>query len=94
MHAPTPIPGRKGKSSIANTLIQALWPAIPSNARPSRCLRELQSICAVSLSFDVSASSIRSILYRHPEIFEKAGRDAQGTHYRLSEEFVEKNYEK
>lgn len=92
--APSPIPGRKGQTSVANIVIHVLWPACISEDLPSKSLGDLQAICRAALAFDLSGSTLRSTLYRHPEIFEKACETQGKAFYRLTRKFIESNHEK
>lgn len=85
------ISGRKGKASVADYLIHSLTPDENSNDEPpSKSIGDLTSCCAVGLGFEVASSTIRSTLYRHPEIFER-DEDKCGAHYKLSTGFVKEN---
>ena len=89
------VPGRKGKKSVADCLIHALMPAHEiDNHVLSKSIGDLRTICSLVLSFEVESSTIRSTLYRHPEIFQRDDRQNAAVQYRLSSEFLKRQHEK
>lgn len=86
---PSVILGRKGQASIADLLIRSLWPVDACEAElPYKSLAEITEECRGALGFPVSSSTVRSTIYKHPEIFEKATKVGVNVYYRLCEQFV------
>lgn len=85
---PTVVKGRKGQRSIADVIIETLWPIEEFACVPSKSLEELRVRCSEVLKFEVASSTLRSTLYRHPEFFQKAEKSTGPVQYLLCHKFV------
>jgi hypothetical protein len=81
------VPGRKGRTSVADALIAALQ-AKHSSASIGMSLDELRTACSKALEFEVSGSTIRSVIYKQTAIFERSGRRGRHVYYRLTSRFA------
>ena len=91
---PSVIPGRKGQASIVDLVIRSLWPVNGSDSKlPCKSLAEITEECRSALGFLVGSSTVRSTIYKHPEIFEKSAKVGVEAYYRLCEKFVKAHSE-
>lgn len=84
------ISGRKGKVSIADLLIYALWPVNQFDTLIARSIEDLRSNCSSGLGFKVESSTVRSTLYRHPEIFQLRNKCGKIAYYGLADDFLKR----
>lgn len=68
------IAGRRGQQSIADVMIEILSPR--NGEVVAMSIDDLTKGCCDKLKQDISASTIRSTLYRHKELFERVGKKA------------------
>lgn len=86
---PSVVRGRKGQASIADLVVRSLWPLDgDDNELPCKSLAKITEDCRAALGFAVSSSTIRSTIYNHPEIFERAEKVGVEAYYRLCKKFV------
>lgn len=88
---PCVVKGRKGRISVVDAIVAALWPTIDGSGTHlnSRSLKDIRAYCSERLGFDVPASTVRAAIYRKPEIFIKANNDDAQVLYRLRHEFLD-----
>lgn len=83
---PSIVPGRRGGLSVADAIVQLLWP-INSSSSGLR-IAELVEKCSKMLGYKVKDHTIRSVLYRHAGIFEKSSETGKKVVYRLTKSFM------
>ena len=70
---PSFVAGRKGRTSTVDAIVACLW--IKSNGErndwPTLSFSELRSVVGVRQGYEVSASTIRSAMYKRSDLFEK-----------------------
>lgn len=76
--------GRKGRTSVCDALVVALWAGEEYTGWPHLTLDQLQASVTRVLGYSVSGSTVRSALYSKPEVFEKAPPVNGRVSYRLS----------
>jgi hypothetical protein len=88
---PRLVAGRRGGISIVDALVEALWLRRAERNQsgsgeewPSLGLEELHKYVLDCLKYNVASASVRSAIYNHPEIFERASTSAGRVAYRLS----------
>lgn len=83
--APSFVRGRKGQTSLVDSLVRALW--VQDGKWPKRTFRELQGAVSKTQRYEVSASTIRSAVYGYPDLFVKCEPSTSGrsVRWRLSE---------
>lgn len=72
-------PGRKGKVSVLDCIAESL-----KDAKTAKTFRQLADEAAQVRNSPVSEPNVRSVIYRHSELFEKAPGD--GVTWRLSKQ--------
>jgi len=74
---PTFVPGRKGRTSVVDSLVRALWNANHGKPQewPERTFTELQREVSKLQGYHVAEPTIRSSIYSRPKIFERVDGD-------------------
>ncbi|MEO8556876.1 MAG: hypothetical protein ABI474_09410 [Actinomycetota bacterium] len=74
--APTLAYNKKGNMSAMDAIVRALWRTGPTNPWPERTFGEVTTIASQFVGYELAAPTVRSYVYRNPEIFDKvaAGR--------------------
>lgn len=93
----TSTPGRKGRISVADALIRLLERSARTGkkrALEGLSLADLRDGCASILEFDIASSTVRSVIYKKPTVFEKSGGVGRTVYYKLSDTFVKSRHEK
>lgn len=88
---PSIIPGRKGRPSVADALVAALWPSQREREAPLLSIKILVEECNQRIGCVVQAATVRSTLYRHNEIFERVGTSPRSVLYRLTKNMINKH---
>lgn len=89
--APSIVRGRKGRTSVCDALVIALWAADNRVPWPQLTLEQLRESISRVLGYPVSGSTVRSVLYSKPEVFERAPRINGRVAYRLSRRLRKKS---
>jgi hypothetical protein len=69
--------GRKGRVSVLDCVVASLRPAESAGTWPSKTFEELRNSVSASLGYFVSNSTVRSTVYGHADLFEKASMDGR-----------------
>lgn len=85
--------GRRGGMSVADAIVISLWVDSSNNLDwPELSISMIVEKCQEELGYAVKDCTVRSILYRHEEVFEKERVANKGLVYRLSKEFIERHH--
>lgn len=82
------IPGRRGGTSVADAIVHAV-----QNDGHGLRINELALRCSEELGYEVKTSTIRSVLYRHAEMFEKSSGVGKKAVYRLTSNYIRGQHE-
>jgi hypothetical protein len=77
---------RRGHSvSLLDGIVQALWRSGPRTTWPSLSFGELTERASVIVGYEVKGPTVRSYVYRRPDLFERAD-DTPAVRWRLTRE--------
>lgn len=83
--------GRRGGISVVDAIVRVLWNGDTGpehdSAWPVMRFAEIRDAVTRQLGYNVSDSTVRSAVYKHPELFEKSKEVSSGVRYRLSMNF-------
>lgn len=74
---PSFVAGRKGQVSVVDSLVAVLWkrPRHGGAGWPKLIFSELQELVSARQGYAVGPSTIRSSIYKHPELFDRVAPD-------------------
>ena len=67
---PSFVKGRKGRVSVVDCVVRALWRA-NDGGWPERTFEELRAIVSTMQGYQVTPSTIRSSVYQYPTLFQR-----------------------
>jgi hypothetical protein len=84
--APSVVKGRKGRVSVLDCMVKSLWATESAKAAvwPAKTFRQLTEDVAALRGYPVPSSTVRSIIYRHSDLFERTEKN-EAILYSLSE---------
>jgi len=77
--APALVKGRKGRVSVVDCMVAALWRTEPKEGIewPAKTFETLREEVSSRLAYPVGSSTIRSTVYGHSELFQRASKDGK-----------------
>jgi hypothetical protein len=81
---PSLVKGRKGCTSIADSLARALW-IDDAGMWPCLSFNDLRDAVSVLQGYEVSVSTIRAEIYRNDKFFEKAKAESRSVLWTLTQ---------
>jgi hypothetical protein len=85
--APRFVAGRRGGISVVDALVRVLWSdakSSDSSQWPAKDFNTLALEASKVIGYRLSASTVRSAIYGHEELFDRASEHEQGLLWRLS----------
>jgi hypothetical protein len=70
--------GRKGRKSLGDCLVEALWKTDDQVDWPRLSFAELRAAASARRLQDVTSGAVRGQVYTRPDIFERAPADGSG----------------
>lgn len=74
---PSFVRGRKGQTSVIDCLVELLWKGENDDAWPARTFNDLRERVSKMQGYHVTSSTIRSSVYDHSDLFERAKTPGQ-----------------